>query len=79
VDQVVGKCVGYAHGAADPNDIRKAGHRGHRVGRPVLEVGNGKLVWGNQKHAVEAELARRGFESLSDANRAALLAFLGSL
>jgi CxxC motif-containing protein (DUF1111 family) len=31
------------------------------------------------RHAREAELARRGFERLSDVDRAALLAFLGSL
>jgi CxxC motif-containing protein (DUF1111 family) len=32
-----------------------------------------------QRHAAEAELARRGFERLSDEARAALIAFLKSL
>ena len=46
-------------------------------------IPNDEFPWdpslGDAFNAREAELARRGFERLSEADRAALLAFLGSL
>jgi CxxC motif-containing protein (DUF1111 family) len=75
----VGTGDGIAQGAALPNEIRTPALWGLRLRRPLLHDGTATLEGAILKHAVEAELARRGFESLSDANRAALLAFLGSL
>ncbi len=75
----VGTGDGIAQGAAEPNEIRTPALWGLRLRRPLLHDGTATLEGAILKHAREAELARRGFEALSDANRAALLAFLGSL
>ena len=70
---------GIKQGAAEPNEIRTPALWGLRLRRPLLHDGTATLEEAILKHGREAELARRGFESLSDANRAALMAFLGSL
>jgi CxxC motif-containing protein (DUF1111 family) len=75
----VGTGDGIAQGAAAPNEIRTPALWGLRFRRPLLHDGTATLEEAILRHAREAELARRGFEGLSDANRAALLAFLGSL
>jgi CxxC motif-containing protein (DUF1111 family) len=75
----VGTGDGIKQGAAEPNEIRTPALWGLRLRRPLLHDGNATLEDAILKHAREAELARRGFERLSDVDRAALLAFLGSL
>ena len=75
----VGTGDGIAQGAAQPNEIRTPALWGLRLRRPLLHDGTATLEEAILKHGREAELARRGFENLSDVNRAALLAFLGSL
>jgi CxxC motif-containing protein (DUF1111 family) len=75
----VGTGDGIKQGAAEPNEIRTPALWGLRLRRPLLHDGTATLEEAILKHGREAELARRGFESLSDVNRAALLAFLGSL
>ena len=48
--------------------------------RPLLHDGSaGTIDDAIGRHAGEAELARRGFDRLSEADRARLLAFLRSL
>jgi CxxC motif-containing protein (DUF1111 family) len=75
----VGTGDGIKQGAAEANEIRTPALWGLRFRRPLLHDGTATLEEAILRHGREAELARRGFESLSDANRAALLAFLGSL
>ena len=75
----VGTGDGIKQGAAEPNEIRTPALWGLRFRRPLLHNGTATLEEAILKHAREAELARRGFEGLSDENRAALLAFLGAL
>jgi CxxC motif-containing protein (DUF1111 family) len=75
----VGTGDGIKQGAAESNEIRTPALWGLRFRRPLLHDGTATLEEAILRHGREAELARRGFESLSDANRAALLAFLGSL
>jgi len=75
----VGTGDGIQQGAAEPNEMRTPALWGLRFRRPLLHNGTATLEEAILKHAREAELARRGFEGLSDENRAALLAFLGSL
>jgi CxxC motif-containing protein (DUF1111 family) len=75
----VGTGDGIAQGAAEPNEIRTPALWGLRFRRPLLHDGTATLEEAIRRHAREAELARRGFERLSDDDRAALLAFLGSL
>ena len=75
----VGTGDGIKQGAAEPNEIRTPALWGLRFRRPLLHDGTATLEEAIRRHAREAELARRGFERLSDADRAALLAFLGSL
>lgn len=75
----VGTGDGIAQGAAQTNEIRTPALWGLRLRRPLLHDGTATLEEAILKHSREAELARRGFEQLSDVNRAALLAFLGSL
>jgi CxxC motif-containing protein (DUF1111 family) len=75
----VGTGDGIQQGAAEPNEIRTPALWGLRLRRPLLHDGNATLEEAIRRHAREAELARRGFERLSPAERAALLAFLGSL
>ena len=51
-----------------------------RLRRPLLHDGSAATpADAIRRHAGEAELARRGFDRLSDADRGALLAFLRSL
>jgi CxxC motif-containing protein (DUF1111 family) len=75
----VGTGDGIKQGAAEPNEIRTPALWGLRLRRPLLHDGNATLDDAIRRHAREAELARRGFERLSLVERAALLAFLGSL
>jgi CxxC motif-containing protein (DUF1111 family) len=75
----IGTGDGIKQGAAEANEIRTPALWGLRHRRPLLHDGNATLEEAIRSHAREAELARRGFERLSDVNRAALLAFLGSL
>jgi len=75
----VGTGDGIKQGAAESNEIRTPALWGLRLRRPLLHDGTATLEEAILRHGREAELARRGFEGLSDANRAALLAFLGSL
>ena len=75
----VGTGDGIRQGDAEPNEIRTPALWGLRFRRPLLHDGTATLEEAILRHAREAELARRGFERLSDVDRAALLAFLGSL
>jgi CxxC motif-containing protein (DUF1111 family) len=75
----VGTGDGIKQGAAEPNEIRTPALWGLRLRRPLLHDGSATLDEAIRRHAREAELARRGFEGLSDIDRAALLTFLRSL
>lgn len=75
----VGTGDGIKQGAAEPNEIRTPALWGLRLRRPLLHDGSATLEEAIRRHANEAELARRGFDRLSDADRAALFAFLKSL
>ncbi len=75
----VGTGDGIKQGAAESNEIRTPALWGLRFRRPLLHDGTATLEEAIARHAREAELARRGFERSSEPDRAALLAFLGSL
>jgi CxxC motif-containing protein (DUF1111 family) len=76
----VGTGDGIRQGIAEPNEIRTPALWGLRLRRPLLHDGSAATAEeAIRRHGVEAELARRGFERLSDADRAALRAFLRSL
>jgi CxxC motif-containing protein (DUF1111 family) len=75
----VGTGDGIRQGDAEPNEIRTPALWGLRFRRPLLHDGTATLEEAILRHSREAELARRGFERLSDVDRPALLAFLGSL
>ena len=75
----VGTGDGIRQGAAEPNEIRTPALWGLRFRRPLLHDGTATLEEAIGRHSREAELARRGFERLNDFDRAALMAFLGSL
>ena len=75
----VGTGDGIKQGAAETNEIRTPALWGLRFRRPLLHDGTATVEEAIGRHAREAELARSGFERLSDIDRAALLAFLGSL
>jgi CxxC motif-containing protein (DUF1111 family) len=76
----VGTGDGIRQAPAEPNEIRTPALWGLRFRRPLLHDGSaGTIEEAIGRHGQEAELARRGFERLSDADRAALLAFLSSL
>ena len=75
----VGTGDGIKQGAAETNEIRTPALWGLRFRRPLLHDGTATVEEAIGRHAREAELARRGFERLSEIDRAALLAFLGSL
>jgi CxxC motif-containing protein (DUF1111 family) len=75
----IGTGDGIKQGAAEPNEIRTPALWGLRLRRPLLHDGSATLEDAIGRHAREAELARRGFERLSDVDRAALLTFLKSL
>ena len=76
----VGTGDGIVQGAAEADEIRTPALWGLRLRRPLLHDGSAATAEDAVgRHAGEAELARRGFEQLSPADRAALLAFLRSL
>jgi len=76
----VGTGDGIVQGPADEEEIRTPSLWGLRLRRPLLHDGSAATAEDAvRRHAGEAELARRGFEQLADADRAALLAFLRSL
>jgi CxxC motif-containing protein (DUF1111 family) len=63
-----------------PNEIRTPALWGLRLRRPLLHDGSAATIDDAiSRHAGEAELARRGFDRATDAERAALSAFLASL
>ncbi len=76
----VGTGDGIRQGPAEPDEIRTPALWGLRVRRPLLHDGSAATAEDAiRRHRNEAELARRGFESLSPSDRAALAAFLKSL
>jgi CxxC motif-containing protein (DUF1111 family) len=76
----VGTGDGIIQAAASADEIRTPALWGLRFRRPLLHDGSAATVeQAILRHRREAELARQGFETLSDADRAALLAFLRSL
>jgi CxxC motif-containing protein (DUF1111 family) len=76
----VGTGDGIKQASAETNEIRTPALWGLRLRRPLLHDGSaGTIDQAIRRHGQEAELARRGFESLSDIDRVALLAFLRSL
>lgn len=76
----VGTGDGIVQGPADANEIRTPALWGLRLRRPLLHDGSAATAEeAVRRHAGEAELARRGYEQLPAADRAALMAFLRSL
>ena len=76
----VGTGDGIRQASAETSEIRTPALWGLRFRRPLLHDGSAATIeHAILGHAREADLARRGFERLSDADRAALLAFLKSL
>ncbi len=76
----IGTGDGIVQGAAFANEIRTPALWGLRFRRPLLHDGTAATAdEAIRRHAGEAALARTAFEMLGDADRAALLAFLGSL
>jgi len=76
----VGTGDGIKQAAAETNEIRTPALWGLRFRRPLLHDGSASTIdQAVLRHGQEAELSRRGFEALSDVDRAALLAFLKSL
>jgi CxxC motif-containing protein (DUF1111 family) len=76
----VGTGDGIVQGPADEDEIRTPALWGLRLRRPLLHDGTAATPEeAVRRHGGEADLARRGFEQLPDADRAALLAFLRSL
>jgi CxxC motif-containing protein (DUF1111 family) len=76
----IGTGDGIKQEAAEPNEIRTPALWGLRLRRPLLHDGTaGTIEAAILRHVREAELARRGFERLSDSDRAALIAFLAAL
>jgi CxxC motif-containing protein (DUF1111 family) len=76
----VGTGDGIRQASAEPNEMRTPALWGLRFRRPLLHDGSAPNVEDAiRRHRNEADLARRGFERLSSAERAALDAFLRSL
>jgi CxxC motif-containing protein (DUF1111 family) len=76
----VGTGDGIVQGPAGADEIRTPALWGLRLRRPLLHDGSAATAEDAvRRHGGEAELARRGFEQLTDTDRAALLAFLRSL
>jgi CxxC motif-containing protein (DUF1111 family) len=76
----VGTGDGIKQPPGEANELRTPALWGLRFRRPLLHDGSAAtVVDAILRHGQEAELARRGFERASDADRAALLAFLRSL
>ena len=67
-------------GAAEANEIRTPALWGLRFRRPLLHDGSVATIdEAIRRHGGEAALAREGFIRMTEAERAALLAFLNSL
>jgi CxxC motif-containing protein (DUF1111 family) len=76
----IGTGDGIAQAGALPDEIRTPALWGLRFRRPLLHDGRATTVeQAVGQHRNEAELARRGFDLLSEADRLSLLAFLRSL
>ena len=76
----IGTGDGIRQGAAEPEEIRTPALWGLRLRRPLLHDGSAATIEDAiRRHHNEAELAQRGFDQLSPADRAALSAFLRSL
>ena len=77
----VGTGDGIGQGAAEADEIRTPALWGLRLRRPLLHDGSrgDRSRTRSGGTGGEAELARRGFEQLSDGDRAAILAFLRSI
>jgi CxxC motif-containing protein (DUF1111 family) len=76
----IGTGDGIHQESAGPNEIRTPALWGLRFRRPLLHDGSSPNVDDAiRRHRNEAELARRGFERLSTAERAAIEAFFRSL
>lgn len=76
----IGTGDGIQQGAARPGEIRTPALWGVRTRRPLLHDGSAATIEDAiRRHSGEAGLARRGFDQLSGADRAALIAFLKSL
>jgi CxxC motif-containing protein (DUF1111 family) len=76
----VGTGDGIRQPPGEPNELRTPALWGLRFRRPLLHDGSAATAADAiLRHSAEAELARRGYEGASDADRAALLAFLRSL
>jgi CxxC motif-containing protein (DUF1111 family) len=76
----IGTGDGIVQGVAFANEIRTPALWGLRFRRPLLHDGSAATPdEAIRRHASEAAVARAGFDLLTDADRAALLAFLGSL
>jgi CxxC motif-containing protein (DUF1111 family) len=76
----IGTGDGIKQEAAEPAEIRTPALWGLRFRRPLLHDGSASTVdEAIRRHRGEADLARRGFERLGDADRARLIAFLRSL
>jgi CxxC motif-containing protein (DUF1111 family) len=76
----VGTGDGIKQASAETNEIRTPALWGLRLRRPLLHDGSAATIeQAILRHSQEGDLARRGFEALSDIDRLALLAFLRSL
>ncbi|HEY7444457.1 MAG TPA: di-heme oxidoredictase family protein [Vicinamibacterales bacterium] len=76
----IGTGDGIRQGIAEPDEIRTPALWGLRFRRPLLHDGSAATIEDAiARHDREAALARQGVQTLSDAGRAALLAFLRSL
>jgi CxxC motif-containing protein (DUF1111 family) len=76
----VGTGDGIVQGAAQASEMRTPALWGLRFRRPLLHDGSAATIdEAVRRHGQEAGRARAGFEALGDADRGALLAFLGSL
>ena len=76
----VGTGDGIQQEAAEPNEIRTPALWGLRFRRPLLHDGSVATIdEAIRRHGGEAGLAREGYGRMTEAERAALLAFLGSL
>jgi CxxC motif-containing protein (DUF1111 family) len=76
----VGTGDGIQQEAGAPDEIRTPALWGLRFRRPLLHDGSAATIEDAiRRHAIEAELARRGYDQATADDRAALLAFLRSL
>jgi CxxC motif-containing protein (DUF1111 family) len=76
----IGTGDGIHQGAALPEEIRTPSLWGLRLRRPLLHDGSAATIADAiARHGNEAELARRGYQRATEAERQRLIAFLGSL